>query len=83
MSDAIPRDVPFTLSCSECDRDSPDSYDEAIADGWTHIVYFPQGCSENFLGLCPACRQEEERTEALLRQSFASPDDTEHDSGSP
>ena len=61
MSDAIPRDVPFSLSCTECDCDSPDSYEEALSDGWTQIEYYPEGSSENFLGLCPDCRREEEQ----------------------
>jgi len=72
MSDAIPRDVPFSLSCTECDCDSPDSYEEAIRDGWTEIVYYPEGSSENFLGLCPDCRREEEQKQDQLRQWLAS-----------
>jgi len=75
MKDAIPQDVPFTLSCIECDGDSPDTYKDAVRDGWTQIEYFPKGYSENFLGLCPGCRQEEEQREALLHKTFDSPDE--------
>ncbi len=74
MSDAIPRDVPFSLSCVECDVDSPDTYEDAVDDGWTQIVYYPQGCSENFLGLCPVCRREEEQQQTRLREAFKSLD---------
>ncbi len=72
MSHAIPRDVPFTLSCAECDTDSPDSYEDAVQEGWTQIEFDPQGCSENFLGLCPDCRRREEEQQARLRAAFAS-----------
>ena len=60
MTGDIPQDVPFTLSCYECDADLPDSHEEAIHEGWTEIQYFPEGLSENFLGLCPACREKED-----------------------
>ncbi len=72
MSHAIPRDVPFSLSCTVCDTDSPDSYEDAVSDGWTLIEYFPQGDSENFLGLCPDCRRNEEEIQTRLREAFAS-----------
>ena len=72
MCHAIPRDVPFSLSWTECDGDSPASYEDAVKDGWTQIVYFPEGCSENFLGLCPDCRREEEQKQDQLRQWLAS-----------
>jgi hypothetical protein len=82
MSDAIPRDVPFSLSCTECDGDSPDNYEDAIRDGWTEIQYSPEGSSENFLGLCPDCRQKEERMQAQLRKSFTA-DEQEGENGCP
>jgi hypothetical protein len=50
------RDVPFVLACVECDCDSPDSYEQAIAEGWTHISYAPDGFSSNFYGYCPEHR---------------------------
>lgn len=55
MTDAssLPRDVPFSISCYECDCDTPDSLDEALAAGWTAIEYTPDGLAENFLGFCP------------------------------
>ncbi len=51
----IPLDVGFSLTCSECNNDGPESYDEAIAEGWTGIEYVPHLSSENFLGSCPIC----------------------------
>ena len=53
------RDVPFSISCLECDCDSPGSYEEAIAAGWTEITYEPNGMMENFFGYCPEHRQTE------------------------
>jgi len=53
------RDVPFSISCLECDCDSPDSYEEAIAAGWTEITYEPNGMMENFFGYCPEHRPPE------------------------
>src|SRR5262245_62123860 len=32
---SLPRDVPFSISCYECDCDGPESLDQAIAEGWT------------------------------------------------
>jgi len=57
MSDSIPRarDVAFTLSCVCCDADSPDTFEEAVQQGWTDIKYAPEGSSENFIGLCANC----------------------------
>jgi hypothetical protein len=51
----LPRDVPFSLSCVDCDCDSPDSLEAALAAGWTDIQYTPDGLAENFLGYCPEC----------------------------
>lgn len=49
----IPERVPFSLSCCECDSASPDSFVEAMSEGWTDIEFYPDGLAENFLGLCP------------------------------
>ena len=51
-------DVPFTLSCINCDSESPETYAEAVQAGWTLIQYTPNGLSENYLGLCPECAVE-------------------------
>ena len=51
--DGIPPDVPFVLSCVDCDAEGPGSYDEAITEGWTSIRFFPNSLAENFLGYCP------------------------------
>lgn len=56
----IPAGVPFSLSCFECDAASPDSHDEAIAEGWTEIEFTPEGLAENFFGLCPQHASDEE-----------------------
>lgn len=58
-ANGIPPGVPFSLSCCECDFSSPDSYEEAIAEGWTSIDFYPQGAGENFIGLCPEHSDEE------------------------
>lgn len=54
-ANGIPEDVGFSLTCGECNNEGPDSYDEAIAEGWTGIEYVPHLPSENFLGCCPTC----------------------------
>ena len=59
----IPSDVPFTLSCDTCANEGPDSYDEAIDEGWTHVRYTPKGLSENFFGFCPQCQIEESQAD--------------------
>ena len=56
----IPRDVGFSLTCSECNNEGPESYDEAIAEGWSGIEYVPHLISENFLGSCPTCLVNDE-----------------------
>lgn len=55
----IPRDVPFVLSCSQCANDGPSTYEEAKTQGWRNVQYVPNGVSENFLGVCPACQAAE------------------------
>ena len=50
-------DVPFSLSCVDCDVDSPATFDEAIRAGWTRIRFVPESPAENYLGLCPECRR--------------------------
>ena len=55
----IRKDVPFSISCYECDCDSPESLEQAIAEGWTNIQFTPDGFSENFLGFCPEHTTEE------------------------
>lgn len=57
--DQIPGDVPFSLTCATCNNEGPDSYAEAIDEGWTGIEFFPAGASENFLGECPICRRRD------------------------
>jgi hypothetical protein len=56
-------DVPFSLSCVDCDVDSPATFNEAIRAGWTEICFVPESPAENYLGLCPECRKLNESTQ--------------------
>jgi len=56
----IPSQVPFTLTCATCNNEGPDTYADAIDEGWTRIEYSPAGASENFLGECPVCRERDD-----------------------
>jgi hypothetical protein len=57
----VPPDIAFSLTCERCDAGMDiDSYDQALAQGWTGIDYDPDGLAWNFVGLCPDCRREEE-----------------------
>src|SRR5260221_5162441 len=47
---------PFVLACGDCDVDGPETYEKAVADGWTEIAP-DEGTSWNFLGYCPDCAQ--------------------------
>ena len=53
----IPSQVPFTLTCAMCNNEGPDTYAEAIEEGWIRIEYDPAGISDNFLGECQICRE--------------------------
>lgn len=57
--DQIPSQVTFSLTCASCNNEGPNTYDEAIDEGWTGIEYFPAGTSENFLGHCDICRERD------------------------
>ena len=60
----IPADVPFSLACEGCDGVMEiESYEAALAAGWTGIVYAPDLLQANFLGLCPQCRQKDQDEE--------------------
>jgi hypothetical protein len=50
-----PSPVPFTLACVSCDADSPETFEEAVQQGWTDIQP-DDGLGWNYLGICPACR---------------------------
>lgn len=54
-SEKIPSNVPFTLACVSCDADSPETYEEAVRQGWIDIQY-DDGPGWNFIGICPVCR---------------------------
>ena len=56
----IPTEIPFTLACVECSNEGPDSFDEAVAGGWTRVSCDANGLSWNFLGWCPHCGNSEE-----------------------
>lgn len=61
MPSDLPADVPFTLACAQCDVESPETYEEALQQGWTRIQY-DDGPGWNFLGICPDCRPDWEGT---------------------
>ena len=58
VPDGIPGDVPFTLSCFDCDADGPPEFEAAVAEGWRNIEYVPNALSSNFLGCCPEHRED-------------------------
>lgn len=53
----LPVGVPFSLTCARCDCDAPDTYMQAVLEGWTNIFYDPTGPSWNFVGDCPECER--------------------------
>jgi hypothetical protein len=59
----IPSDVPFSLLCEQRDGGMEiESYEQAVAQGWTYIRLAPDLPSANFLRLCPECRAEDEKS---------------------
>lgn len=54
--DRLPQDVAFSLTCSECNNEGPDTHEEAVREGWTGFEYAPALMSANFLGVCPICQ---------------------------
>lgn len=56
--------VPFSLECAngECNFEGPDTYREAVDQGWTEIEY-DDGPSWNFLGFCAECSKEHEKSQ--------------------
>jgi hypothetical protein len=58
MANKTIKDVPFTLTCSECDAGMEiESHEHAVAEGWTDIDYRPDLPMANYVGLCPVCRE--------------------------
>lgn len=47
---------PFVLSCGDCDAYGPETYEKAVANGWTEIAP-DNGKSWSFLGYCLDCAQ--------------------------
>lgn len=65
--------VPFSLACEGCDGGMEiGTYEEAVAGGWTEIVFAPNLLTANYLGLCPECRRREEE-EQLQRGRISPP----------
>jgi hypothetical protein len=63
MDEYIPADVPFSLVCEQCDGGMEiQSFEQAVAAGWMFIRLAPDLPSASFLGLCPDCRREEEKS---------------------
>lgn len=54
-ANGIPLNVPFTLTCSECNNEGPDNFAQAVAEGWEDVEYVTHLPAENFLGCCLAC----------------------------
>jgi hypothetical protein len=61
-----------SISCTECDIDSPNSLAEALREGWTELRYEPSGSHWNFLGCCPSCTKNEP-AEAVVKEWAAGP----------
>jgi hypothetical protein len=60
-------EIPETITCQSCDAQC-DSLAEALQKGWVELCY-DDGPSWNFLGECPACREEDEiRNEEMNRK---------------
>lgn len=56
MANKTFKDVPFTLTCAECDAGTGiGSHEQAVAEGWTEITYAPDLPMANYVGLCPEC----------------------------
>ncbi|MEO1995891.1 MAG: hypothetical protein ABGZ17_11515 [Planctomycetaceae bacterium] len=51
--DGIPHGLPFSLSCVDCDVDSPPNYEAARTAGWTGIEFRPDMQAAIFRGYCP------------------------------
>jgi hypothetical protein len=50
-------DVPFSLVCICCDAGMGiESFEQALAAGWTAIEFAPDLPMANYLGVCPDCR---------------------------
>lgn len=54
-ADNVQNDLPFSISCRYCDAGSGLTADDAVAECWMEIEFFPDGIAENFLGVCPEC----------------------------
>lgn len=54
------RDMPFVLTCCNCDADEGDcqTIGEAILAGWSGIEEDPDGATWNFIGECPDCKDK-------------------------
>ena len=59
----------FSLVCENCDAGN-DMLNEvdARAAGWTQIEYAPDLPMANFVGLCPHCNREWQRTDRRQRR---------------
>lgn len=54
----IPTEVPFSLTCIECQEIGPMSFADARAQGWQAIQYVPNSYLSVILGICPSCSAE-------------------------
>jgi hypothetical protein len=52
--------IPFSLVCETCDAGMDiETYEQAVAEGWTEIEYDPGLPQANFVGTCPECSREQ------------------------
>ena len=55
----IPSEIPFRLTCINCQEDGPTSFAESQANGWDAVQYVPNSIYRTFLGICPRCTAED------------------------
>ena len=61
MSEAkiyVPKLLPFSIQCFDCDADQGLTFEQAVAEGWTGIED-NDGLAWNQLGYCPDCAKAE------------------------
>lgn len=58
----IPKNVAFSLVCERCDAGMEvETHEQALDEAWANVRFEPELSMANFLGLCPDCREAEER----------------------
>lgn len=57
----IPSEVPFCLTCINCQIDGPDTFENSQTNGWHAVQYIPNSHLTAFLGICPSCVAEDKQ----------------------